>query len=356
VSPEECRLAGEVPAASPPAAAPPPALAGRVLAKKNEIERELFAGSADNATIEIEGKRLRLTNLNKLYFPESGYRKRDLLAYYYRIADRLLPFLRQRPLVLRRYPDGITGESFFQKEAGEAAPEWMQTLAVHSDERGQPIRYFLANDLAALLYLTNLGCIDHNPWASRRDALDLPDYVFFDLDPSEGTEFDTVVAVARGVWKKLESLGIVPFVKTSGATGMHLYVPLERRYTYEQARTFAEIVGRLVASELPRLTTEERAVAKRPRGRVYIDVSQNALGRPLAAVYTVRAFPRAPVSAPLEPGELRPGLRPERFNLKSILAWVDKKGDLWAGFWQKRQSLESATALLSEAVARRRGR
>jgi len=352
-SPQECRLEGELPAARPPAPAPPPALAGRVLAKKKEIERELFAGSADNATIEIEGKRLRLTNLNKLYFPESGYRKRDLLAYYYRIADRLLPFLRQRPLVLRRYPDGITGESFFQKEAGEAAPEWMETVAVHSGERRQPIRYFVANDLAALLYLTNLGCVDHNPWASQRDALELPDYLFFDLDPSDGTDFDTVVRVARGVWKKLESLGIVPFLKTSGATGMHIYVPVERRYTYEQVRTFAEIVGRLVAAELPRLTTEQRTVAKRPRGRVYIDVSQNALGRPLAAVYTVRAFPRAPVSAPLEPGELRPGLRPERFNLKSILARVEKKGDLWAGFWQKRQSLEPATALLSEAVARR---
>ncbi len=353
VSPEECPLEGELPAGSPPTTAPPPALAGRVLSKKKEIERELFAGSADNATIEIEGKRLRLTNLNKLYFPESGYRKRDLLAYYYRSADRLLPFLCQRPLVLRRYPDGITGESFFQKEAGETAPEWMETVAVHSDERGQPIRYFLANDLAALLYLTNLGCVDHNPWASQRDALDLPDYLFFDLDPSEGTEFDTVVAVARAVWKKLESLGIVPFVKTSGATGIHLYVPLERRYTYEQARTFAEIVARLVASELPRLTTEERTVAKRPRGRVYIDVSQNALGRPLAAVYTVRAFPRAPVSAPIEPGELRPGLRPERFNLKSILARVEKKGDLWAGFWKQRQALEPATALLTQAVTRR---
>ncbi|HEX5482272.1 MAG TPA: DNA ligase D, partial [Terriglobia bacterium] len=166
-----------------------PALGMDVLSTRQAVEKELFRGSAENVLVEINGKRLRLSHLNKVYFPQEKYRKRDLLAYYFRAAEYVLPFLKDRPLVLRRYPDGITGESFFQKEAGEAVPDWMETIAIPSEEKRRDIHYFIANDLAALLYLTNLGCIDHNPWAIRRDDLERPDFVFFDLDPSEGTDF-----------------------------------------------------------------------------------------------------------------------------------------------------------------------
>jgi len=338
--PEECQLESETPGNASPAVIAAPAIAGRVLARKAQIEAELRKGSAENISVEIEGKRLRLSNLNKVYFPEPGYTKRHLLGYYYRMADRLLPFLRERPLVLRRYPDGITGHSFFQKDAGEAAPEWIETFPFQSEEKQEETRYVVANDLAALLYVTNLGCIDHNPWSSRRDDPNHPDYVFFDLDPAEGTDFSVVVEVARILREKLAALGVKVFLKTSGATGFHLYVPVEPRYSYEQLRIFAEIVARLVAAERPALITQERSVAKRPAGRILIDVSQNALGRPLAAPYVVRPFPRAPVSAPVEPRELRRTLTPEKFNLKTIFARLERRRDLWGDFWKSRQGLE----------------
>jgi bifunctional non-homologous end joining protein LigD len=327
-----------------------PAVVGGVIKRKSEIEKELFLGHAENVTVEIEGKALRLSNLNKVYFPESGYTKRDLLAYYYHTADHLLPFLEGRPLVLRRYPNGIAGTPFFQKDAGETAPDWMQTVDVYSEEKRRHVPYFVANDRAALLYLTNLGCIDHNPWSSRRDDLEHPDYFFFDLDPTEGTQYSTVVEVAQAVLKKLLALGLAVYLKTSGATGLHLYLPVESGYTYEQVRTFAEIIGRLVARENPQKVTQERAVEKRAPGTVLIDASQNALGRPLATVYTVRAFPHAPVSTPIAPGELNPSLRPEKLNLKTTPARLEKLGDLWADFWKRRQRLEEAVESLHHSA------
>jgi len=341
-------------------AAPPvvvvPRLSGRVLTQREEIEKELFHGRAENVIVEIDGRQLRFSNLNKVYFPGEDYTKRDLLAYYYRIAEYLLPFLKDRPLVLRRYPNGITGEAFFQKDAGEAAPDWMETVAIRSEDHyqkprsgksRQEIRYFIANDRAALLYLTNLGCIDHNPWSSRRDDLEHPDWVFFDLDPSDGTDYSVVVTIARAIYEKLSALGLTPYLKTSGATGFHLYIPVEPGYTYEHVRTFAEIVGRLVAAEHSELVTQERMVEKRPSGRVLIDASQNAYGRPLAAPYVVRAFPKAPVSAPVEPKELRPSLRPERLNIRTVFSRLEKYGDLWADFWKNRQRLEEAVERLT---------
>jgi len=347
-SPEDCQSDGEVAVEASPAVVAAPALAGKVLARRAQIEAELFRGREENVTIEIEGRRLRLANLNKVFFPESGYTKRDLLAYYCRIAGRLLPFLRDRPLVLRRYPDGITGTSFFQKDAGEAVPEWLETLSLPSEGQREEVRYVIANDLAALLYLTNLGCIDHNPWSSRSEDLEHPDYFFFDLDPAEGTDFAAVVSVARALYAKLRGLGLKVFLKTSGATGMHLYLPLERQYTYEQVRMFGEIVARLVAAEIPGLITQERSVARRAAGKVYIDVSQNAYGRPLAAPYVVRAFPGAPVSAPMAAREVRRGLRPEKLNLKTILARLKKQGDPWEDFWKSRQRIEAAAQLLGK--------
>jgi bifunctional non-homologous end joining protein LigD len=300
--------------------------------------------------MEIDGKRLRFPNLNKIYFPESGYTKRNLLAYYYRIADYILPFLKDRPLVLRRYPDGITGQAFFQKDLREGIPDWFKTVPVPSEEKGQDIHYATANDLPSLLFLTGLGCIDHNPWSSRYADLEHPDYFFFDLDPSDGTEFSVGVTIARALLEKLEELQLEAFLKTSGATGIHLYIPVEPRYTYEQLRTFAEIVARLVASEHASLVTHERIVAKRPAGRILIDVHQNAMGRPLAAPYSIRAFPKAPASTPLLPRELRPTLLPETLNIKTIFARLEKHGDLWATFWQRPQTLEAALERLSTAT------
>jgi bifunctional non-homologous end joining protein LigD len=331
---------------------------GRVLNTGSQIEAELFKGRSETATIELHDKRLRLSNLNKVYFPESGYTKRNLLAYYYRMADFILPFLRERPLVLRRYPDGIKGQAFFQKDLRDGIPDWFTTVPLDSEERGKEIHYATANDHLSLLFLTGLGCIDHNPWSSRFADLEHPDYFFFDLDPSEGTDFSVVVTIARALHEKLEELRLVSFLKTSGATGIHLYIPIEPVYTYEQLRTFAEIVARTVTAEHPNLVTNERSVARRPAGRVLIDVQQNALGRPLAAPYAVRAFSGAPVSAPLLPRELRPGLRPETLNIRTVFARLEAKGDLWGDFWKRRQRLEDAIESLSRRLppAARRNR
>jgi bifunctional non-homologous end joining protein LigD len=328
-----------------------PQIVGRVLTDKSKIEAELFSGRSETLSFELDGKRLRFSNLNKIYFPESGYTKRDLLAYYYAIADYILPFLKNRALVLRRYPDGIKGQAFFQKDFREGLPDWFKTVPIDSEERGKQIHYATANDLASLLFLTGLGCIDHNPWSSPVSDLDHPDYFFFDLDPSDGTEFNVVVTVAKALHEKLESLKLKSFLKTSGATGFHIFIPVEPVYTYEQLRTFAEIIARGVTAQHPNLVTSERIVAKRPTGRVLIDVAQNAQGRPLASAYSVRAFPKAPVSAPVLPRELRATLKPESLNIKSIRARLKEKGDLWANFWDSRQRLEPAIELLSSQMS-----
>jgi bifunctional non-homologous end joining protein LigD len=352
LKPEDCRK--EIELAEPKATSVmhAPLIVGNVLSTKSQIEAELFKGREDNVRLELDGKQFRLSNLNKVYFPESGYTKRDLIAYYYRMADFVLPFLKSRPLVLRRYPDGIKGQAFFQKDMGEGLglPDWFKTVAVDSETKGVQIHYALANDCASLLYMTGLGCIDHNPWSSTLGDLDHPDYLFFDLDPSEGTEYSVVVEIAKAIYEKLEELAVNVFLKTSGATGMHIYVPVEPVYTYEQLRLFAEIVARTVTAQHPNLVTNERIIAKRPANRVLIDVHQNAQGRPLAAPYVVRAFPRAPVSTPLLPTELRRNLKPEKLNIKTVHERMQEKGDLWAEFWKQRQKLEGAINRLSSDI------
>ncbi len=351
--PTDCQWENEVAAASP-ATAPnvvrAPEVVGRILNTTAQIENELFKGRSENVTIELDGKRLRFSNLNKVYFPEPGVTKRSLLAYYYRIADFILPFLRDRALVLRRYPDGIKGQAFFQKDLREGVPEWFTTVPIDSERKGEAIQYATADDRASLLFLTGLGCIDHNPWSNRIADFDHPDYFFFDLDPSEGTDFSVVVTIAGALHEKLEELRLASFLKTSGATGIHIFIPVEPVYTYEQLRTFGEIIARTVTAEHPNLVTNERTVAKRPAGRVLIDVQQNAHGRPLAAAYSVRAFPQAPVSAPLLPRELRPSLRPETLNINTVLARLKERGDLWGDFWKRRQRLEQAIELLSDRM------
>jgi bifunctional non-homologous end joining protein LigD len=337
----ECRLAGEIPA-PPPAAVTAAVASHPVLGTRQALAAELTKGKADNVLIEIDGKAQRLSNLNKIYFPEAGLTKRDLLAHYYRVAEFLLPFLKDRPLVLNRFPNGIHGKSFYQKEAAEETPAWMDTAAIRSEERKRDIRYLVANDLSSLLYVANLGCIEQHPWSSRTDDLDRPDYVFFDLDPTEDTEYSTVVDVARRVLEVLDSIGLRVFLKTSGASGLHMYLPLEREYLYGQVRTFAEIVARMIAAELTELVTLERMTGKRGSGLIYIDYSQNAYGRPLASPYCVRPNPDASVSAPIAREELERTLKPSRFTIATMPERLKKVGDLWAGFFESRQTIEPA--------------
>jgi bifunctional non-homologous end joining protein LigD len=313
---------------------------------------ELAHGKTESLRLQVDGRILALTHLNKIYFPESGIRKRDLLAYYYQAADLILPFLKDRPLVMRRYPNGIEEKSFFQKEAPESIPDWIQRARVYSDERGGQMDYVMAQDRPSLLFLTNLGCIDHNPWSSRYDHQDYPDYVFFDLDPTPETPFSTVLRVARAIYKVLLSTRLICYMKTSGATGFHIYVPLEPVYTYAQTRTFAAIISQMVASELPRETTLERSVRKRPQGRVLLDALQNAKGKPLAAVYSARAHPGATVSTPVTGDELMKGnIDPDAWTIKTLPSRLQSAGDLWRDFWKHRQNLDTALDALSRSIS-----
>ncbi len=325
----------------PTKASAPPSKLG---SDEDRVEHELQHGTADEMFAEIDGRQLRFTNLNKVYFPESGYRKRDLLAYYFWAAPMFLPFLKDRPLVLRRYPNGITGTPFFQKEAGKDTPDWIKTVAIASESgrsKGGEIHYILANDRATLLYLTNLGCIDHNPWSCRYNNREHPDYAFFDLDPSEGASFSDVIKFGRLLFETLASLRLEAYAKTSGATGFHIYVPIEPKYTFEQVRLFVQAVADLVARKHPGVLTSQHTVTKRARGSIYMDAHQNSEGQSLASVYSVRAFPHAPVSTPVELSELSATVTPERWNLKTIRARVEKAGDLWRDFWSHKQRLES---------------
>jgi bifunctional non-homologous end joining protein LigD len=316
--------------------------------RESEVESELRSGSKETMDVESDGQRLHFSNLNKIYFPEVGVKKRELLAYYYRMARYILPFLQDRPMVLRRYPDGVDGKAFFQKEAPSYLPDWIETATVDSEERGGEMQYILCNSRATLLYLTNLGCIDHNPWSSRAQSQENPDYVFFDLDPTDDTPFSDVMHVAREIYAMLKSIKMRCYMKTSGASGFHIFIPLEPQYTYEQTRTFAEVVGRLVAAENPKLTTFERTVSKRPKGRILIDALQNASGKPLACAYSVRAFPKATVSTPLSPEELTTSIRAEQFTLRNFNDRIAAVGDLWSDFWQNRQTLDRALTLLAK--------
>ena len=317
---------------------------------EKELAKELDSGSREDIFAKVGESTLHFTNLNKVYFPQDRYTKRDLLDYYLKMARFILPFLKDRPLVLRRYPNGIEGDAFFQKEAGKDVPEWIETAAIQSETKGSKIHYFLANDLPSLMYLTNLGCIDHNPWSSRYNDQDHPDYIFFDLDPSAGANFASVVKLAKALTERLELLGLEAFVKTSGATGLHIFIPIEPRYEYEQVRQFVELVATWTARDYPELITTERSLSKRPERSIYVDAHQNSRGQSLASVYSVRAFPHAPVSAPVSVRELNGKLRADTWNIKSMPARIKKTGDLWAHFWKERQEMEGAVEKLAKKL------
>jgi bifunctional non-homologous end joining protein LigD len=349
VAPEECTFRSEAqPEEVPPG--PRPAIMQRTLSSRTAIEAELFTGKAETALLDVDGKPVRLSNLNKVYFPEPGYTKRQLLAYYYRVSPYLLPFLKDRPLVLQRHPNGVKAHGFYQKDAGLEKPEWITTVSIQSEASNKRIEYYVANDLASLLFLTNLGCIEHNPWSSRVDNLEYPDYVFFDLDPTEETPYTTVIELAQAVMKVMDRIGCAVFLKTSGATGLHIYLPLEPVYTYEHVRVFAEIIARLISAQAPQLMTFERATSKREKGRIFFDFSQNAYGRPLASVYSVRPAAHATVSAPMAARELKRTLEPRQFTLANMPARIEKTGDLWAEFWSRRQRIETALERLQGGV------
>ena len=260
-------------------------------------------------------KQLRLTNLKKLFWPKEKYTKGDLIEYYRVIAPLLLPYLKDRPLVLTRYPDGIEGKSFFQKDAPDFAPDWVKTVKIYSKDTARDINYIVVNDIETLLYVINMGTIPLHLWSSRLDSLERPDWLVLDLDP-KGAPFTDVVAVARALHQILGRLRIECFIKTSGATGLHILVPLGARYTHEQAKNFARLLAMLGAEATREISTIARPLAARG-GKVYIDFGQNGYGVTIAAPFTVRPLPGATVSCPLQWREVNERLHPSHFTIKT---------------------------------------
>jgi bifunctional non-homologous end joining protein LigD len=286
---------------------------------------------ADQDTIEVRlGKKtVRLTNLRKPFWPELGVTKRDLIQYYADVATVLLPHLADRAMVMKRYPNGASGDFFFMKRAPSPRPAWIETCAIEHAS-GNVIDFPVIRDLASLLWVINLGCIDLNPWYARCDDVDRPDFLHFDLDPVKGASWEQVVETASVVHKALQKLELPAFIKTTGSRGFHIYVPIVRGPTQKEVWRFAKEFALSLASLRSDLITAEYRIAKRPRNRVLVDYNQNAWGRTLASIYSVRPKPRAPVSTPITWKELERGVRIEDFRIDNLLERIKKVGDLWS--------------------------
>jgi len=307
-------------------------------ARKNsatpEQVKKKAAKKTDENTLDKKVGRhtVHLTNQNKVFWTKEGYTKGDVVNYYENMATVLLPHLKDRPQSLYRTPNGIKGKGFFQKDAGDAAPSWVRTLKVPTDSRGgDVINYILCNDAATLLYMANLGCIELNPWTSRKQHVDRPDHLVMDLDPSEGNDLDDVVEAALAVKVVLDRIGLKGFCKTSGSTGIHVYIPLNGRLTYDALAPVAKDIMRVVHSMLPKTTTLERSLAKRGKSQIYLDHLQNRKGQTVASVYSIRPKPGATVSTPLEWDEVKLGLDLRDYNIKTVPKRVKEKGDLFKG-------------------------
>jgi bifunctional non-homologous end joining protein LigD len=286
----------------------------------------------DNVEVKLDGRVVRLTNLRKPFWPELGIAKGDLIQYYLDVAGALLPHLRDRAMVMKRYPHGAAGEFFFMKRAPSPRPEWIEICSI-DHESGNVIDFPMIQDRPALLWVINLGCIDLNQWYARCDDVDRPDYLHFDLDPVKGkapVPFARVREAALVVRDALRGLEMPCYAKTSGSRGMHVYVPIVRGPTQKDVWTFARDVAQSLAALRPKLLTAEYRLSRRPEGRVLVDYNQNAWGRTLASVYSVRPHPRAAVSTPVTWEEVERGFELEDFHLRNVPDRVRALGDLWA--------------------------
>ena len=306
-------------------------------AKKSSVEKDAAAAPVKekktlkkgSKLVTIDNIQLELTNTQKIFWDDLKITKEDVINYYDKIFDYIIPYLKDRPESMKRMPNGIKDEGFFQKDMKGLAPGWADTVKLYSESVQKDIEYFICNNKAALVYMANLGCIEINPWNSRLKKINNPDYLIIDIDPSEKNDFEDVIEVAKAVKEVLNEGGAVGYPKTSGASGMHVYVPLGAKYDYDHARMFAELVAHLTVEKLPDLTTTERSLSKRAKDKIYVDYLQNRKGQTLAAAYSLRPKPGATVSTPLEWSEVKTGLHPSTFDIKTIFKRIEKKGDLF---------------------------
>jgi bifunctional non-homologous end joining protein LigD len=322
VDPKDCRLDESIPERGLTVSGPPP--------------------------VSPRSSRIEFTNLKKVFWPEHGYTKGDLIEYYDKISPYLIPHLLDRPLVFERFPDGIHGQSFYQKDAPDYTPAWIRTEKIWSEDVERSIRYFIGADREQLLYIANTGNIQQNPWMSRVQHLDYADYLVFDLDPVEAP-YSTVQKVALVVKNVLEELGLRGYPKTSGASGIHVHLPvLEKTFTYEDVRKFAAAIASIVVQRLPEYATIERVVKKRKPHEVYVDYLQNIRGKTVASVYSPRPRPGAPVSTPLKWEEFRKPIDPLAFTIKTIFKRLDKFGDLFEKALTDRQDISGFLNVLGK--------
>ncbi|AWH85846.1 DNA ligase D [Flavobacterium album] len=284
-------------------------------------------------------EKVEVTHPEKVFWPKEGYTKGDVINYYDEMAKWILPYIKDRPQSMRRTPNGIDHEGFFQKNVAGSAPDWAQTEKIHSDSTDEDIEYLICNDKETLIYMANLGCIEINPWSSRLGSLDNPDYIIFDLDPNE-TTMENLVTTAKKVKEILDTLGIKGYLKTSGGKGLHIFIPIKPKYTYEQSRDFSHIISQAVNNALPKITSLERMPKKRI-GKVYLDFLQNGKGKTMSCAYSLRPRDGATASTPLEWEELdEKNFTVKNYNIKTLPERVKEKGDLWEDFFDNAVDLK----------------
>ncbi|RZL38461.1 MAG: DNA ligase, partial [Pedobacter sp.] len=298
-----------------------------------------------NPTDETQGRKvnghdLKFTNLSKIYWPLEKITKRDLINYYYQVAPYMLPYLKNRPQSLNRHPGGIDGPSFYQKDVTGKVPDWMDTYLYHTSDSDEDKHFLLGNNEATLLYMAGLGCIEINPWSSTVKKPDHPTWCIIDLDPDKNS-FNQVIEAAQVTKQILDEMGVPCYCKTSGSTGLHIYIPLGAKYTYEQSKEFARIVVTLVNRELPKYTSLERAVKDR-KGKMYLDFLQNRSQATIAAPYSVRPKPGATVSMPLEWDEVKKGLKMKDFTIFNAIERIESLGDIFKPVLEKGIDLKKA--------------
>ena len=313
------------------------------------MKRLLIPTDQDSATLRIGDRDVHLTNLRKIFWKKPKITKRDLIQYYTDISRWLLPHLVDRPMVMKRYPNGSESDFFFMKRAPTPRPDWVKICSI-PHRVTNVIDFVLVQDLPTLLWIINLGCIDLNPWYGRCDDVDRPDFLHFDLDPGAGTDFQQVCNVALKVRELLETLGMPTYAKTTGSRGVHVYVPIIRGPLQKEVWTLAKAIALELESRHSKIITAEYRIANRPYGRVLVDYNQNAWGRTLASIYSVRPKPLAPVSMPVSWDEIHHGVKITDYRLANVPATLHRIGDLWKPLLgKKRFNLTELTAKAMEA-------
>ena len=322
----------------------------KVVAPASKQERKTLLNPTDESQVRsIGGRDLKLSNLSKLYWPEDKISKRDLLNYYYQVAPFILPYLKDRPQSLNRHPNGIHGEHFYQKDVKGKVPDWVSTFRYYSKFDKREKEFFICNDEASLLYLVSLGCIEISPWNSKARTPETPDWCVIDLDPDKNT-FNQVIKVAQFTHELFDSIGVPSYCKTSGATGLHIYVALGAKYSYEESKEFARAVVTVVHSQFPKFTSIERQITDRG-GKMYLDFLQNRPQATLVAPYSVRPRPSATVSMPLHWEEVKTGLRIKNFTIHNAIRRIAREGDIFKPILGKGIDLGKAHRKLQKLVS-----